>query len=318
MSGLNNNYVTSLLGFDDENYGEFPDNVDTFNANGLDDFLAFCLFLIRGEYQLPNQDVEATPAFLFGNEDTVNNTGWSLQILPGGTGLAGTAEDPVLVARYGTGAAFNFAQLPLSETPVAGPGGRAGYIERLILATIGRQDSGDDTYVALSVNGAVANSVEAGEPYAPSVLPCRVGLSPGGINEASDIEIVACGYSRGNNLLAGNGLAGLPANAFRVAREQYSGGYLTTAGSLDWLHRWQAFSPNQGTIGKTAQGATTTSRPPAPAELADLGSNGVSNVLSGAVEAPVPMTLNGALTVDQRRNPDWYQGGAFRFLGEPG
>lgn len=313
MSGPNNNYVGSLTGFSNADFYEAA-SIAQFNAIAATDFHAFVLILINGQYQLPLQASDAVPQFLWGNEDNGNNTGWSIRILPGGAPAPGAAIDPVVVGRVGNGAGYDEVYLPLSDSVVGSVS--SAYIERLMLLQLGFFDDGVNQVAMLAVNGDVAEVLDTGNPYVASALAPRLGLSPGGADEASGVEVVGCGFSRGN--LFGPNPAAFFSNAFRTARGNFETGFITGLGSLDWIHRWAAETPNPGIIAKTSAGAFQQQLPAAPAVLTDRGSSGVNNPLTGLSEAAIALNLTGTIRVDQRKNPDWYHGGGTGFRGGVG
>ena len=318
MTAPNNNYVETLTGFSAQNFYQAA-NGGAFNAAAAgQSFGAFVLFLINGGYQQANTLGPAQPSFLWGNEDVANITGWSLRIQAGGAPLPGTADDPILTANINDGTTRFTALLPFTlGGGVAGgalPG--PGYAERLILAML-MWDAESNT-MALGVNGSIPHAVPTTADYAPSSLPTRMGFSPEDDEPATFVEICAAGYIR--FLPGGVGdwgdFGGFAGSAFRAAREVNRGSFLTAPGSFDWVHRYQAVTPNAGTIARVANiaGALQTGAPAAPATLADLGGLGISNAAAGLGPSPVALNLNGALSLDQRRNPDWFHGGAWAFF----
>lgn len=308
MSTPNNNYVQSLAGFTANDYYEAGDVAD-FNA--VDDFAAFVLFWIRGQYQ--NSDpIGAQDSFLWGNIDDANFTGWAIRIVAGSTfDAGGTTRDPVLVGALGDGVA-NFNNASLLLTDVTANVLKSGYTERLILATL-MFDAGN-ALAGLGVNGSLPGLT--GAVYVPSALPPRLGLNPDGSQPATDVDIVSAGYIQGD-LFSGATFGRVAGDTFRNARENNNGAFFTNQViGLDWVHRYVAINNGPGTLVRSAQGTALAAYPPAPASLVDVGASGRGNLAAGSLFPPNPLALTrtGAGTVvDQIKNPDWYASEGFLF-----
>ncbi len=316
MTAPNNNYVVAAQNLDNDNAFYQAAAAAPFNPAG--DFAAFVLFWLDGTAQ--SQAAEnADSADIWGNAFNAGNDGWSIEIDPGGGALPGAAVDMVLVATVGDGAARVRAAFPLSLSTV-GAGVMPSYINRLILAGLW-YDSAAQT-VWLSVNGSLQPpSAALAGAYSPSANAPSLGRSNlSGTGQG--VSIVAAGFSPAPAAfpLASNA-GGLAAENFVKSREALDGHYLYWIGGLDWVHRYQFSSAlTQGTIATSPTGPVLQSFPALPASLPDLGGLGPTNATTPGLGAN-PVALNRVDDVlanswlVQNRNPDWYSGGAFQFLG---
>ena len=318
MTAPNNNYVVGAQNLDNDNRFYQSADVGAFNVAG--DFAAYVLFWFDGHAQ-SQELINAFSADIWGNR-AGGGTGWSFDIAQGGAPLPGAAEDMVLTATVGDGVAPVSASYPLSLSTVA-PGIMPSYIKRLILATLFYDATGQ--VVWLGVNGSLQPPSSAlGAPYAPSPNPAFLGLS--GLNDdGRGISIASAGFTPMGPLFAAATTAGpLAAENFVKSQEVLGGAYFSWPEGIDWVHRYEFSSAQtQGTVQRTPQGTIPTAFPALPASLPDVGGLGFGNAQIPVLN-PSPVSLirmDGAglpqiAALMQVRNPAWYTGGAFQFLGE--
>lgn len=321
MGAINSNYVAGITGFTAFSYFEAPNNIGSFNAAG--DFSAFVAFWLDPSF-IALGVADPSEQFLIGNKDDANDTGWALRILPGGNGLPGSSADPILVAEVGNGAATVQSALAFTDSNNLTPQPGVSYINRLILAGLWYDSALEQIW--LTVNGNPMPVGDVGAPYAPSALALRVGRSPNGTgSESSNQSIIfGCGYSAPPFFPTQNNFFRLAGTHFQSAREGLFSGAVEAYSSLDWIHRWdagQAGVGRQGTLGTAATGGGpfVTSFPPAPATWTDVGGQMARNLsTAGQSEDPIDLTavtVPGVQTVQTLKNPDWYHGAAYAFLG---
>ena len=322
MTAPNNNYVAGLRGVEDDNRFYRAQSAGPFNITN-DDFAAFVLFWIRGQYQVQGA-VDVEPIWLWGNLDPDNDTGWLIQLQQSALG----GEVPQIEARVGDGTATVTSVLPLG-TNVAGVVA-PGYINRLILAALWYDAANQQCY--LSVNGnlqppsAALVGPYASSQYAPQLGSPTDGSAPAGGNADTFVSLAACGFTRMGIPQTVAADAGFFAGGhFLSAKEGLWGGMLQGPSSLDWVHRYEVYRDARigGTVARNANGAATVFLPPAPTQLNDYGASGFANLVFPDMAAnPVPLIgvdeeTPDLTVIESFKNPDWYHGGGFVSLGAP-
>lgn len=306
----NDRYVSAAERFEDGNFYEAP-AVGNFNPSA-NPFGAYVLFYFLGEYQdsgLANNP--PTPMFLWGNHDTANDTGWSLEV---GVNPLLNATGPALLGNIGTGGATHTIVYPLTTiTPFAGG---SGMIERLILLEMWQ----DETKWCMAVNGTIAgvdsatgDTHLAAQNIAPSALKARLGQDPDGSNPAGQVGIVSCGFF--NGLTGVNSLGSQIGQHFRNARAALQGAPIAESLPvfIDWTHRYEAgtlFAQYNQLFQNPGYAVLDPSKfPPAPPVWPDVSlGKKITN------QAPVPAThvdlVYGGSSVlpffNAIKNPDMY------------
>lgn len=296
----NSNYSTLVGGFaagESNAVYTAPDGAE-FNAAGA--FGASAMFMIDASIQEVAANTAPDEQTIWGNMDVANETGWRIALT--------LADDDQLQLVGELGDGNDIVTLAMLLSNDEGP----AFVERLLQVGLWF----DGTRAALSVNGSIVT--QAAAAYAASQYSPTLGARQTGADAytepATYVKVAGCAFSP-VTVPGSRSLGSFAGLSFSSCRGGYNMGYLAAIEGADWVHRYDlatSCSGISGSITKSAAGVITSGLAAAPATLADLGNRGPTKIDSGATAAP--LTKNGALTLGQVENPDWYHGVGYIFL----